>query len=129
MDESIKNELKIRIESYLEAIESGASQAGEFVLKETPLVAQEYLAWTFWSSTLSAGTSFAVAVLSILVVKRLWGWVTKDAENHECAPLLVFPFGVLIPSIAIFGTNAAMALKVSVAPRVVLLEKIGEMIQ
>lgn len=134
MDESLKAEINERVMRYLDAIESSATEAGSFIVDQTPLVAQEYLSWYFWEAAIASMASvtgliglLVVTVLLCKAVKRNWQKIRQGYNE----PLLIIPAAVLGVAFcscgAIAVTNVRMAVKVTVAPRVVLLEKVQEL--
>lgn len=112
-----------RLLAFLDAVESQANSAGQFVIEQTPLVAQEYLAWTFWHGCLMAAVASIPLAIGLYLLRRF----LRDPDGDAAPPLFVLAlFG------SIFGLSAAFygihsAVKVTVAPRVVLLEKVAEL--
>lgn len=122
MDQETKDLLLKYLQAGADRIERGSA----FVEAEIPLVVTEYLNWYFW------GNIFIICILLLL-------WLTlaactaatirfhKEPENNE---LCLFLFGVtliLAPfALGISCDKLYNCVKVSVAPRVVLLEKIAE---
>ena len=127
MNEEFKTDIESRITSYLDAIEASAGTAGEFVAEQTPLVAQEYLAWLFWGSVMkSAGLGVAFLLLSIVIYVAVR--CMKKHEVWEVSPFLAFPiFGLIFSSFELVR-GLIQVVKVIVAPRVVLLEKVAELL-
>ncbi len=127
----MNEEMQQRISGYLDSIEASASKAGDFVAKQTPSLAQECLAWEFWSSVMSCFLAFAIClsitVLSCKVFGRIIYAKDFDPSDH---PELVFVF-VPIILVVLSGGFAAIegmhAVKVKVAPRVVLIDKMVEL--
>lgn len=127
----MNEEIQQRITKYLDAIESQASSAGDFVVEQTPLLAQEYLAWEFWSSVINSvallPVGVALAICCILGFRAFW-----KCENREQHPEVVILIVPLLLSFACFLQSVDLgrrAVKVSVAPRVVLLEKVSELVK
>lgn len=132
MDVEFKAKVQERIESYLDAIES----SGEFVVEQAPLVAQEYINWVFWQSTIYACV-FAVASVATIVPAaviswKMWKAEKKDVIEKGLPPLSPFPVavGVILSFIFLVPLviNLMSATKAVVAPRVVLLEQIRELL-
>ena len=125
----MNEEIQQRITKYLDAIEASAQGAGDFVSEQAPMVAQEYLAWVFWSSALGA-VGLMVAgvtglVFSVLFLKQFLK--NKEFIEHPEAMLTAIPIIIAGLAVGVGLQNAGTALKVSVAPRVVLLEKVSEL--
>ncbi len=132
MDVEFKAKVQQRIESYLDAIES----SGEFVVEQAPLVAQEYINWVFWQSTIYvcvfAVASVATIVPAVVISWKMWQREKKDVIEKGLPPLSPFPVavGVILSFIFLVPlvTNLMSATKAVVAPRVVLLEQIKELL-
>ena len=119
-----------RIDGYLGAIESAANKAGEFVEEQTPLLAQEYLAWEFWSSLAACVALFVLGVTLFAAIFVSWKRIVGDETYEDHPEVLVVAAILLAASILPLGfsaENGFRALKVSVAPRVVLMEKVMEL--
>lgn len=126
----LENEIQQRITRYLDAIESSAQGAGEFVFEQTPMLAQEYLAWSFWcavitSVTLLVAGCIVIAVSYVFVRRTLAS--SKSFEEYPEVMLVVFPVMLSIVAIGLSIESASRAVKVKVAPRVVLMEKVLEL--
>jgi hypothetical protein len=126
----MNEELQRRISSYLDAIETYAQGAGEFATEQAPLVAQEYLSWMFWSSLLTiAACALVITVCTCIMYSAVRYIVrSKDSwDDHPQALFLVFPIMFIFFSAVHAVDNIHVAVKVKVAPRVVLLEKVVEL--
>ena len=136
MNETFQEDLQNRVTSYLDAIESSATNAGEFVLEQTPLVAQEYLLWEFWKNVIQGGIfGFIVAFAAIAGAKVtyiIWNSEKEEVLENGFPPFCVFPaFATLficLPLGSIFVVRILRVLEVIIAPRLVLLEKIQELL-
>lgn len=99
-----------------------------FVLSEAPSVIQEFLAWEFYSSLILA----ALATIALGVLFRVFVWIHKRIKNGERGADSVdylIPTLVSMSVIALFLCSLSTAVKVKVAPKVVLLEKLSELTQ
>ena len=126
MDEEIKG----RLTSYLETLEQATSTASEFVVAEAPAIAQEYLAWVFWSNL-----AYVVAlVIALALLLRLVAAGIKEEgkdildQNVAVSILGVCSLVAAVISLAVLIHSAAMLLKVTISPRLVLLEKVSELV-
>jgi hypothetical protein len=101
----------------LDWLKTTAERSSEFVEREAPLLANEVVAWHFWSSVFlaSAILFFSFALLGFAT----WLWRMGGKDPRECS-MIVFLVGLLIWIPAII--NGYEAVKASVAPRVVILE-------
>lgn len=119
------SELESKLVECLDAVKESASQAGEFARAELPLVAQEYIAWCWWGS--ATGVAFGLLFLILLAVSLFMAvFKTKNSATGEfyfiCALISLMLMVVSLP------ISTYELIKVSVAPRVVLLEKIDQII-
>ena len=125
----MNDELQERLSRYLDALEASATNAGQFVAEQTPLVAQEYLAWCFYGALIIAVASLAGGSLVIGLTLFAFRKQTKGKDIIDCPELVLGVIPLLLSAllIAISVDLAAAALKVAVVPRVVLLEKVAEL--
>lgn len=124
----MNEELEKRLLKYLDALESSVKTAGDFAADQVPDVCQQFLAWEFWSCILFAAMAvgFAIAFAGMCV-----RWKRSAAWDAECAyswgASLAFA-GVVLSTVLAF-VAVYHAVKVAVAPKVVLLEKVSTMIR
>jgi hypothetical protein len=116
MDAMENNELMLKLAGYVQ-------QFGDLAKSEVPLVANEYLSWYFWMNAIGVIAALAIFILSFV------GWRLSlkhfnAADDKFVAS--VFAFIGLAFSIILFSTTAMNVVKVSVAPRVVVLDKLAE---
>lgn len=122
MDQETKDLLLKYLQAGADRIERGSA----FVEAEIPLVVTEYLNWYFW------GNIFIICILLAI-------WLTlaactaaairfhKELKNPElCLFLCALTLIVAPIALGISCGKLYNCVKVSVAPRVVLLEKIAE---
>lgn len=125
-----------RVSKYLDAMESMADKAGNFVADQTPLVAQEFLLWEFWSAIFAA-IGFVFVAAAIIAASR-WVWnrrpeyVKGGLDNDPywlvgCLAIAVFLSNFIFLVAAV--NRATRAVKVRVAPRVVLLETVRDFVR
>lgn len=116
-----------------EWLKNTMDNGGDFVLREAPLVAQELIAWEFWSNAIIAGALLPAAVI---IVGMLW-WFRKEiysglagrCEGKAAMSIAALALGSAAIVVALLNgaTCARKATKAAVAPRVVLIEKISEL--
>ena len=128
---TFETEIQHRITAYLDAIEQSAGAAGSFVSEQTPLVAQEFLAWVFWCGCLQ----FVTSILGIIAAWAFIRWTYKafkgkdyfiDGPGIPVTMIGIIVFAALLGSACKGGHDAA---KVSIAPRIVLLEKVSSLVK
>lgn len=117
-------DIQHRLTKYMDELEKALSTSAEFAAKEAPLVVQEFLEWEFWSSVMAATGCLLFVIAFLVSVYRNRKFF---ADNFELAPLLVIPGIVVILAAVCVCERTARAAKVSIAPRLVLLEKVSEL--
>ena len=136
-------DIKQKMLEYAEGLESFAQDAGNFAQEEIPLVIQEYLTWMFAESIfwiLVCG--FFVAIIWIIrsqlektsKVQIVEGSTNRGDWKIEDHTLVSF-FSNIVSWVITAGIAAisfqwmVWAVKIWVAPRVVILEKVMDLIQ
>lgn len=120
-------ETKALLLKYLEAGADRLERGAAFVESEIPLVVQEYLSWYFWSGLLIALSLLVLWVAVAGSTLFLWSLNKDDKESSEGAIFMSAVTAISLPFILfVSGANVIKCIKVSVAPRVVILEKIAE---
>lgn len=123
MDEEIKR----RITSYLDELEKATKTTGEFVSEQAPLLVQEYLNWYFINNLFHAVICLVIAMILVRCVFKYYH-LTYRLSDGDRAPLqfiiiavtCLISGGLTIASIS----SVHLAIKVKIAPRVVLLEEV-----
>lgn len=115
-----------------EWIGSAIDNGGEFAMRESPLVAQEIVAWEIWSNVTIAGTLFSVAAAIsctlLLCRKSIISGIQGRDEIHSAGSVMSCVLGVLIVVMSLTHGVIATAkiAKAIVAPRILLIEKSTE---
>lgn len=115
-----------RLTKYLDALESAVAAGAE----QAPDVAREFLAWQFLSSVLAAATSLVVlAMVTYLMIRFVWPACKRDDPDSAAIVIVGYPIGIVLMGLCVVFClfDITRAIKVSVAPRVVLLEKVAEL--
>lgn len=117
----IDEQLKQKLLSYLDGIESKANDVGGFLQSEIPIYCQEYLSWHFWSSFI--GFMSFVILWPAIAIPCAW-FLRKYIKENE--PDKAFPFAVVLFFSLVFTIpvtiNLIELIKVVTAPRVVVVE-------
>lgn len=129
MDEQSKGMLMKYLEIGAEKLESGA----QFIESEIPLVVSEYLNWIFYYNLISLMGGLVIILLSILtgfIAKSNYDYLKNPNSGGQNVFACIF-FGLGTLALIIAGSiqfciNLREVVKVSVAPKVVILEKISE---
>ncbi len=132
------NTLEQNISDLVLWIKTTATATQGFVTEQTPLYIREFLSWYFWEAVFYA--SISTVLLCVTLSVALWAAkkysklrakeiekgieFNGSSENFQIAMAfaLVASAVLLIP----LSINAHNALKVKVAPRVVLVEEIAK---
>ena len=112
----------------LDWLKESGEKGAAFIEREAPLLAQEIVAWYFWSSVfeLSLGLCFMLLVGIALAISLFQ--ISKIAVE-EARQAIAFPACIIaalaaaVPGIAVVD-GAYCATKATVAPRLVILEHI-----
>ena len=123
----INEEIKQKMLDYLQSFEAGIKKAGEFSAEQAPLVVQEFLAWEFWSHFVGA----ALCLLTLLTIGAVVWKICKVTESFDELRFGGCLFGGMASVGLLIGlmVNSYCAGKVSVAPRIVVLEKIATLVK
>lgn len=115
--------LKQKLVEYMGSLESAVKSAGDVVVDEFPKVVEEYLRWNAVSNGIGAVVSGLVLMAFVMLFISLWRKLRVDEQ--PVLMLFTIPF-VFLP-IFLVGCSYNL-IKVTVAPRVVILEKIADMV-
>jgi hypothetical protein len=122
----INEEIKTKMVEYLQTFEAGVKKAGEFSAEQAPLVVQEFLAWEITRNGLFAMVLAPLLLITVIIAFRIHA-KAQDADEKmfvwlfAAIPLVMFGVG--------FGACAERAGKAYIAPRIVVLEKISELVK
>jgi len=109
-------------------IQSALTAAAEFSSEQIPLVLQEILLYHTWlyAAILAAGIlCWIAAVLGIKFAARHW----EKIYRIDCEPGVVIGVGVLIiAGVVLIVGSAVQLLKVTLAPRLFLIEYLANLI-
>lgn len=128
MDEDVKQ----RLLKMLDALEDSVSNGADWTAEQAPLVVQEYLNWTFWNEMFCAGVCLLILVLSAAgaayVLKRVLR-VSSDKDKASSFTMILCVYCIFATFPFAIGTKSVhTAVKVKLAPRVVVLEKVQKLI-
>jgi hypothetical protein len=109
-----------------------AKGGGDFLAEQAPMLAQEIVAWHFWSSVFCAVIVVLIGSIVAVTCGVLFRYeVTSKREYWTPEPAAFSVFGVLIGfAIAIGGGgfHGYEAVKAAVAPRLVIIEYAGSVL-
>lgn len=122
-------ELKQRLTKYLDTLEDSLAKGADWTAEQAPLIVQEYLAWEFWIHTIGGvlcGVGIVISlIMLVLGIKKL----AADSLSNAGFSLVLVSSCLLVLSFVGVCANSHDALKVSIAPRVVILEKVQEFVK
>lgn len=114
--------LKQKLVEYMGHLESAVKSASDGVVDEVPKVVDEYLRWIAWSNGAGLVVATLVFILSLVALIKLWKKLDSDKK-----PLVMFVALPLGLGLGFMLGCSHRLIKVTVAPRVVILEKIADM--
>lgn len=124
----MNEEIQSKLVDYLDRIEQTVEAGGDFVATEAPLFVNELLAWTFWNNVIGG-----FSVLTILLLPIAVAWLAiremrrdKDFEGPGWF-LLAGAFAAALMICSISCGQFQKAVKVKVAPRVVIVEQLSDL--
>ncbi len=115
-------EISSRLAKYLDVIESGVKSSADFIQEQAPLVVQEFLAWRFWSSVCTCVVMIAIIAMCVYFCRK----IHKRMEPGD-EPVFIIPVTIAAICAVSLYFNAGAAIKVKLAPRLVLIEEIREL--
>ena len=122
-----------RVNSLLAWIENVAKNTEGFIVEQSPLVVQELLAWALWSNMIGIVAVVAGMAALVYVAARVGPPLHKKAAdsgdmNAEMAEALgaVAVVGSIIGACVGIVFMSLTVIKVVVAPRLYILEWVGE---
>jgi hypothetical protein len=119
-------------------IRDAASQVGGFVTDQTPLFIKEYLAWNLWQGVLNLTYCLVILLILAVVGVKVFKWCASKQKEDSDFLMDAFPiwfvggavYAVLSVLILLcIPDNVSQIVKTLVAPRVVLVEKIHDLVK
>jgi hypothetical protein len=124
----IDEQLKQKLLSYLDGIESRVNEAGSLLQAEVPVYCQEYISWYFWSSLFGfAACLFFIAVIVSIAVWFLRRAIIRNEPDEALLPTLALIFATVMVWPAVI--NASALIKATTAPRVVIVDHLKEVLR
>lgn len=112
------------------ASKEALSASIDYIQKEMPELAEQYLKWEFASACVNATFLAIIIGIIIYIAFRLCKHIWKDNPSDQMMlfPVSMITIALLLPISMGFYDNFNKALKISVAPKIYLIESIGEKI-
>lgn len=126
----MNDELEKKLVEYMAGLESRLKTAEDFAVEQLPDVIQQWLAWELWSSVTLAALFLLVAACIGIFVKKFWKFAGDfDSVDRAFARGIVSILGTIVMAgfLVAAGSNVYWAVKVSVAPKIVILEKVSQL--
>lgn len=124
MDETTQKALNEFVQQVISAAQTGAQWTAE----QAPLVVQEWLQWQLTEALLLGCLGVVVLVFAAAAAYRAARW-SGDYETEGLAVITGVVAAISIAAGATLSSHFLVALKVYVAPRVVVLEKFAELVK
>jgi len=111
----------------LDETKSGYLQVKSFAAEQTPLLIQEILRWEIWANGL---TGVAMIMFVFICAFALYKEYKTHNDLIDAEPIIIIP-GSIFGSITliIMWIPISACLKALIAPRLVLIDKLSEMIR
>lgn len=117
--------------NWVDKMELAAEKTVDFASAEIPEYIKELLAWEFCSCLFGAFVAVVVMLVSVVTIVKSGKILKSHDWNGDAKPgvTIIFICGLMfgVGSVPIFFERSYHAIKVKVAPRVVLVEKIQEL--
>lgn len=131
----MNDELKKALVDSLDLLKTGLEKSSDFVLEQAPMVVQEYIAYTRVMSTVQVVSGVLLFILTCITC-RYWMRLTYRlaTESSEALEVPVGIFGAAAHIFAFIGSiglisNITTCIMAWTAPRVLILEKIAEIVK
>ena len=134
MNPELQSKLEASADKLIAFLEQSGSASVDFAKEQVPLVVEEILRWGWWSSAFVVSTVVIlfVAVLSAaIVVVRKAQWSKSEIDPTQVAGIVLGTSSVVLGmvAVAVVPTNCHTMLKITVAPRIYLIEQLKGLAQ
>lgn len=128
VDEELKKELQKRAIAYLDMLEKGIKEGGDFLIEKAPETVQQWITYNLWFY----GVVTTLCVIGLIICLILIGvcvkkWNKLDRANAE--PIITLPIIVGVGCGIASIVNGLQCLKIYIAPNVFILEEISKLIK
>lgn len=113
--------------TYLSQMVEAAKDGVNWTVDQVPLVVQEYLTWMFTMNVIVACIFLVVACGLGYFARRLYLWGQDECDDAVIVSVIIGVLGVG-GCMAGFIYNGLNAVKIKVAPRVVIIEKAADIL-
>lgn len=128
----MNEELKQKLLTYLQYLENTVGKTNDFVAEQTPLLVQEYVRY----SAVYHGTLVVIGIGILLIALVCAGVMIREFKRYgeDSRPGVIAPCAIsgivsLFIGCILIGHNIDCAIKSLVAPRVLILEYVRDMLK
>ena len=127
MDEKTSEQLA----SFLKLVNESLQSGKDFVLEQAPLVVQEMVAFGRVWHGICALFGAVLVCCGLFVAKKVYSYFKREGTDAEPAVMLtLFPIiGTLLPGAIICGHQLNQFVLATFAPRLYVLEQIGNLLK
>ena len=129
MNEKLIEKLSESTEQLIDFIEKTGETTVDFAKEQVPLVIQEVLNWGFYSNIIYGSINLIVALVCVYFVVWIWKKEYKGEDTHPFIMFVFVPVFISIPTFLHGIYFMITALKISVAPRLYLIEQLHTLIK
>lgn len=122
MDEKVTE----KVLSYIDGLENRLSSIEGFAASEVPLYVQELLNYHFYYYSAQVFGSFLICAFLCWL---LWWLVKTAAESKETISAVIFWLCLIFIPAVVFFEGASKLFKISIAPRVYLVDHITDQLK
>lgn len=124
----MNEEIKQKLITYLQHLESAVTSTGDFVAEQAPLVVQEYVLYSRVYSTIPV--VIALVMLCTVILNVRWFIRTELRPNHETQIIIrgVVSIMMFMAMPVIAAHNLDRCIKSWCAPRILVIDYIKEQI-
>ncbi len=127
----MNEELKLKLLTYLQYLENTVGKTSDFVSEQTPLLVQEYVRYSAIYHGILVGIGLGLLLVTLICVGVMIREFRKNGEGSRpgvMAPCAISGIVSLFMGGILIGHNIDCAIKSLVAPRVLVLEYVRDML-
>jgi hypothetical protein len=124
-----------KLTQYLEELVATLKEGGQFAMEQLPLFVHEYLSWGFWESVIWGAILLSASSILIYMAKLFFNKYngyepTSYLDDGHMLYIIVSGISAIGSIFAVVGaiTNILTAIKITVAPRVYLIENLTNLL-
>lgn len=126
-------QLTEQLKPVVDWLKAALDTSGQFVQEQSPLVVQEYIAYVRATSTLYVVFGVLIIVVAALLMRTVLRYLRSGEETSEATDAVHVVLGVIAIVLFIAGPVAVVnhtddCLKAWCAPRVLILEKVSDLL-